>query len=290
MPSSSASEALVYDTHTSVEHARFVRDASRRRACGRFTVVLSHWHLDHVAGTEVFGDCEVISSERTAGAARTAQGGDRARRARGPSGHRPADPADAHLLGAPRAAGRRRAVELIHTDIHSDDATMVWLADRRLLLCGDTMEDTVTYVDEPGELRRSPGQPRARLRELGARADPAQSWLSRRDRSRWLLDRSDLRDRGLHPHAAALQDEPSLRERCPSRSDRRLTRGGMDPLLRPLRRGPSPQRGDWSCPVELRRGRVALRSQRGKGACTHPDSAGGSPGRRPRTPRSDRPR
>ena len=32
----------------------------------RFTVVLSHWHLDHVAGTEVFGDCEVIPSERTA--------------------------------------------------------------------------------------------------------------------------------------------------------------------------------------------------------------------------------
>jgi glyoxylase-like metal-dependent hydrolase (beta-lactamase superfamily II) len=36
-------------------------------------------------------------------------------------------------------------------NIHSDDATVLWLPDRRLLLCGDTMEDTVTYVDEPGQ-------------------------------------------------------------------------------------------------------------------------------------------
>ena len=41
------------------------------------------------------------------------------------------------------------SLELIHTNIHSDDATMIWLPEERLLLCGDTMEDTVTYVDEP---------------------------------------------------------------------------------------------------------------------------------------------
>ena len=29
-------------------------------------MVLSHWHLDHVAGTAVFADCEVIANERTA--------------------------------------------------------------------------------------------------------------------------------------------------------------------------------------------------------------------------------
>ncbi|HEY1354851.1 MAG TPA: MBL fold metallo-hydrolase, partial [Solirubrobacterales bacterium] len=40
-------------------------------------------------------------------------------------------------------------VELIEVDIHSDDAAVVWLPEQRLLLCGDTMEDTVTYVEEP---------------------------------------------------------------------------------------------------------------------------------------------
>jgi hypothetical protein len=34
-------------------------------------------------------------------------------------------------------------------NIHSDDATVVWLPEQQLLLCGDTMEDTITYVDEP---------------------------------------------------------------------------------------------------------------------------------------------
>ena len=58
----SGEEAPVYDTHTSVEHARFVRDVLEGEGVARFTVVLSHWHLDHVAGTEVFGDSEVISA------------------------------------------------------------------------------------------------------------------------------------------------------------------------------------------------------------------------------------
>src|SRR5262245_55933876 len=62
----SGDHALVYDTHTTIEHARVVRESLEREGARRFTVVLSHWHLDHVAGTEVFGDCEVISSRRTA--------------------------------------------------------------------------------------------------------------------------------------------------------------------------------------------------------------------------------
>jgi glyoxylase-like metal-dependent hydrolase (beta-lactamase superfamily II) len=37
-------------------------------------------------------------------------------------------------------------------NIHSDDATVLWLPEQRLLLAGDTMEDTVTYVDEPGQV------------------------------------------------------------------------------------------------------------------------------------------
>ncbi len=43
-------------------------------------------------------------------------------------------------------------VELIEVNIHSDDAAVIWLPAQRLLLCGDTMEDTITYVDEPESL------------------------------------------------------------------------------------------------------------------------------------------
>ena len=43
-----------------------MRAALEEEGVRSFTVVLSHWHLDHVAGTEVFRDSEVISSARTA--------------------------------------------------------------------------------------------------------------------------------------------------------------------------------------------------------------------------------
>ena len=41
-----------------------------------------------------------------------------------------------------------RAVELHHFDIHSHDGLILSLPDIRVMLAGDTLEDTVTYVSE----------------------------------------------------------------------------------------------------------------------------------------------
>jgi glyoxylase-like metal-dependent hydrolase (beta-lactamase superfamily II) len=46
----------------------------------------------------------------------------------------------------------RRQVELHHFDIHSADGNVVWLPEDRLLLAGDTLEDTITYVSEAGHI------------------------------------------------------------------------------------------------------------------------------------------
>jgi cyclase len=145
----SGEEALVYDTHVSVGHARYIRQALERRGVRQITVVLSHWHLDHIAGTAAFADCEVISSERTAELLAS-------HKAAIESGEHEGRPGiDPLILPTRTYRDRLRLkvgqvqVELIHTDIHSDDATLAWLPQPRLLLCGDTMEDTVTYVDEP---------------------------------------------------------------------------------------------------------------------------------------------
>jgi cyclase len=142
-------EALVYDTGPSLPHGRFIREELGRRGATRFTVVLSHWHLDHVAGTEAFADSPVISNERTAEHLR-------AKRVAIEDGTLEGPPAISRLvLPTQTFAGREtltvgeEAVELIAANIHSDDATVLWLPERRLLLCGDTMEDTVTYVGEP---------------------------------------------------------------------------------------------------------------------------------------------
>jgi cyclase len=145
----SGEEALVYDTHVSVGHARYVREALERRGVRKITVVLSHWHLDHIAGTAAFADCEVISSERTAellvGHKAAIESGEH----EGPPGIDPLILPTRTFRDRFRLTIGRVDIELIHTNIHSDDTTLAWLPQRRLLLCGDTMEDTVTYVDEP---------------------------------------------------------------------------------------------------------------------------------------------
>jgi cyclase len=165
------SEALVYDTGISVEWGRTVRAEVERRGAKRITVLLSHWHLDHVAGTEAFAGCEVIAGERTAAHLAAKQEAIEAGALEGPPAIAP--------LGLPTRtfAGRTRielgtgeeapVVEAIELNIHSDDAVVLWLPERGLLLAGDTVEDTVTFVDEPGNFDahlRDLG----RLRELGA--------------------------------------------------------------------------------------------------------------------------
>jgi glyoxylase-like metal-dependent hydrolase (beta-lactamase superfamily II) len=146
--------ALVYDTHVTLDHARAVRKALEDRGVRRFTVVLSHWHLDHIAGNAVFSDCEIIANARTAEHLAS-------RKAAIESGTHEGPPAIAPLVLPTRTFSGRMtlkigglALELIEADIHSDDATVVWLPGQRLLLAGDTMEDTVTYVVEPEGLDR----------------------------------------------------------------------------------------------------------------------------------------
>jgi len=144
-------EALVYDTGTSLAHGRFIREELGRRGASRFTVVLSHWHLDHVAGTEAFAGSPVISNERTAEHLRAEQAAIEAGTLEGPPAISPLVLPTRTFAGRESLSVGGAAVELIAVNVHSDDATVLWLPERRLLLCGDTMEDTVTYVGEPGQ-------------------------------------------------------------------------------------------------------------------------------------------
>jgi len=147
-------DALVYDTHVSIAHAEAIRAALTAGGVRRITVVLSHWHLDHIAGNAVFADCEIIARTRTA--AHMAQN-----RAAIETGTYDGPPAIAPLVMPTRTFEDRLvldignlAIELRSFDIHSDDGVVLWLPAESLLLAGDTLEDTVTYVAEPGNLAR----------------------------------------------------------------------------------------------------------------------------------------
>ncbi len=147
----SGEHALVYDTHVSLFHAQFIRNTLAARGVKHFTVVLSHWHLDHVAGTEVFADCPIIANRKTFEHLRDRKTAIENGISHGPPSINPLVLPDRLFSGSMTLMIGSLAVELIEANIHSDDATVVWIKQRGVMLAGDTMEDTVTYVGEPSE-------------------------------------------------------------------------------------------------------------------------------------------
>jgi cyclase len=141
-------EALVYDTHMSIPHAQIIRRELEQRGITNMRVVLSHWHTDHVAGNAVFGDCEIIANNHTAQALID-------NRDWLENNNPPIKPLvmpttifeDFTTLNVGSTV-----VELRHLDIHSHDATVLLLPQSGVLLAGDTLEDTVTYVTQPERL------------------------------------------------------------------------------------------------------------------------------------------
>jgi cyclase len=145
----SGSSALVYDTHVSVTHARFLREVLTQRGVTNFIVVLSHWHLDHVAGTEAFADFPVIANRKTFEHLRQRKSAIENATDHGPPAINPLVLPDTLFEGRRSLTIGMLEVELVEANIHSDDATVVWIPSRGILLAGDTMEDTITYVGEP---------------------------------------------------------------------------------------------------------------------------------------------
>src|SRR5205823_1481835 len=143
------SEAIVYDTHVSLDHARAVRLALEQLGVTRFQVVLSHWHLDHVAGTEIFKGSPVIANARTAHHLSSQREAIEAGTSSGPPGIKPLVLPTETFSGARRLEWGGEPVVLMEFNIHSDDGTVLFLPERGILLAGDTLEDTVTYVNDP---------------------------------------------------------------------------------------------------------------------------------------------
>jgi len=141
-------EALVYDTHISIAHARFIRQHLEDRGVGKITVVLSHWHADHVAGNAVFEDCEIIALELTARALEE----NRPRLESRDPPIRPLVTPNRLFTTALTLQIGERTVELHHFDIHSADGNILWLADQGLLFAGDTLEDPISYLAEEDRL------------------------------------------------------------------------------------------------------------------------------------------
>lgn len=142
------SQALVYDTHISLPHARFIRRTLEQMGVTSIRVVLSHWHDDHIAGNEVFQDCEIVANRLTASALERG-------RAEIEGGNPPIKPLvlpNRMFEDSLSLAVGAIPIELRQVEIHSHDGTVLLMPDAGLLLAGDTLEDSITYVSEPERL------------------------------------------------------------------------------------------------------------------------------------------
>ncbi|MDX8438643.1 MBL fold metallo-hydrolase [Mesorhizobium australafricanum] len=142
------SQALVYDTHISLTHARFIRRTLEDMGVTSIRVVLSHWHDDHIAGNEVFEDCEIIANRLTASALERG----RAEIEGGSPPIKPLVPPNRLFENSLSLTVGAIHVELRQVEIHSHDGTVLLMPDAGLLLAGDTLEDSITYVSEPERL------------------------------------------------------------------------------------------------------------------------------------------
>jgi cyclase len=55
--------AIVFDTFPSVEQAQWVRTHLEKRGVRHFTVVLSHWHMDHTGGNALYLGDDIIAPD-----------------------------------------------------------------------------------------------------------------------------------------------------------------------------------------------------------------------------------
>lgn len=141
----SGSEALVYDTHISFDHARAIRAHLSGLGVVSIRVVLSHWHTDHVAGNIGFMDCPILANRLTRDTLIQKRA---VLCAKDPPINPVVMPTEV-FEGEMRLTVGEIDVHLMQFNIHSADATVLFLPEPGVLLAGDTVEDTVTFISEP---------------------------------------------------------------------------------------------------------------------------------------------
>jgi len=143
-------DAIVYDAHMSLIHARKIRSFLEEQGARDMRLVVSHWHTDHVAGNAVFSDCEIIANRFT----EEALIANRDELENNDPPIKPLVMPNSIFDGERELRVGDTVVELRHLDIHSYDETVALLPQLGVLLAGDTLEDTVTYVSEPDRLEQ----------------------------------------------------------------------------------------------------------------------------------------
>ena len=145
-------KAVIYDTFADIRQAKWVRDYLENVGIKQFTVVLSHWHLDHIAGNEVYKDCNIISNALTRELLFKNKTDIEMGCSDGPPEIKPLILPNITFENTINLYLDDLQLELLNIDIHSKDGTIIYIPNDKILLAGDTLEDSITYIDEPENL------------------------------------------------------------------------------------------------------------------------------------------
>jgi cyclase len=145
-------QALVYDSFPYLQEAQFVRDYLSKTGIKHFTLVNSHWHLDHVGGNAAYADCDRIGTNRTIALLSAEKRGIETGELSGPPAINPLVIPNIGIDSDATFYVGDIKVELRPIEIHSEDGLVIYLPKDRILLAGDTLEDTVTFIAEPDHI------------------------------------------------------------------------------------------------------------------------------------------
>ena len=145
-------KALVYDTYPSARQAKWVRDYLVRSGIRHFTLVNSHWYLDHVGGNAVYADVDRIATQKSRQRLIASKAAIEAGTEWGPPAIRPLTIPNIGITADTTFLVGDVTVELRPVNIHSEDGLVLYLPADKILLAGDTLEDTLTFIVEAEQI------------------------------------------------------------------------------------------------------------------------------------------
>lgn len=146
----SGENAVVYDTLCSPDQAGEIKTyLEEQLGVRKFTVVLSHWHLDHVGGNAIYGASNIIACRKSRASLALHQGAIEAGALWGPPAIKPLRLPDIIFDESMSIYLDDLEVQLHNLNIHSEDSVAVYIPAYKLLLAGDMLEDTAPFITNP---------------------------------------------------------------------------------------------------------------------------------------------
>ena len=142
--------ALIYDTLCYPDQANLIRaHMSEKLGINKFTVAVSHWHLDHVGGNELYKDCNIIGTRKTREYMLRYKPEIEAGTLWGQPAINPLREPDITFDTDVSVYLNGLEVRLYNFDIHTDDGLCAFIPKYKTLLPGDMLEDSASFVTNP---------------------------------------------------------------------------------------------------------------------------------------------